>query len=248
MKILILSDLHLEFQDFHIPDTDADLIILAGDIHIGRKGLLWAKQEVSDRPILYILGNHEYYTQAYPKLLHRLKDAAKETNIHILENDRFILDDITFLGCTLWTNFRLFGDPMSAGFEAMEKMNDYRKIRVYPRYSRLRSRDTAMIHHKSFSWLKANFSRSDTSKTVVITHHAPSAKSVPSPYLQDILTAAYASHLDRAIAESHVNLWIHGHLHHSVDYYIGNTRIVANPRGYPEEFNPQFDPEFIIEI
>lgn len=248
MKILILSDLHLEFQEFRIPDTDADVIILAGDIHIGAKGLLWAVREVSDRPILYILGNHEYYTQAYPQLIGQLKEKSDGTNIRILENDCFIFNDVTFLGCTLWTNFRLFGDPISAGYRAMQKMNDYRKIRVSPQYSRLRSRDTAMIHQKSFSWLQANFDRSKTSKIVAITHHAPSKKSVPSHYLQDLLTAAYASNLDDAIAKSSVNLWIHGHLHHSVDYCIGNTRIVSNPRGYPQEFNPQFDPGFIVEI
>lgn len=248
MKILILSDLHLEFQEFHIPDTDADLIVLAGDIHIGRRGLLWIAKEITDRPVLYILGNHEYYTQAYPKLLDRLKEEAKETNVRILENDRFIFNDVTFLGCTLWTNFRLFGDPVTAGYEATQRMNDYRKIRLSPQYSRLRSRDTAMIHQKSFAWLQANFTHLETTKTIIITHHAPSQKSVPSHNLQNILTAAYASNLDSAIAKSSVNLWIHGHLHHSVDYCIGNTRIISNPRGYPDRFNPQFDPGFIVEI
>ncbi|MBP0017634.1 MAG: metallophosphoesterase family protein [Cyanobacteria bacterium SBLK] len=248
MKILILSDLHLEFQDLRIPDTDADIIILAGDIHIGCRGLLWAVREVTDRPVLYILGNHEYYTQAYPKLIERLKKIATRTNVSILENDLFIFNDVTFLGCTLWTNFRLFGDPISAGYRATQKMNDYRKIRVSPQYSRLRSRDTAMIHQKSFAWLQANFTRIATSKTVAITHHAPSKKSIPSRDLQNLLTAAYASDLDEAIVKSNVNLWVHGHLHHSVDYYIGNTRIISNPRGYPQKFNPKFDPGLIVEI
>ncbi|MEM9538136.1 MAG: metallophosphoesterase [Cyanobacteria bacterium P01_E01_bin.42] len=248
MKILILSDLHVEFEGFRIPDTDADIIILAGDIHIGCRGLFWAAREVADRPILYILGNHEYYTEAYPKLIGKLKEQAADTNIWVLENDRVVFNDVTFLGCTLWTNFRLFGDPVLAGYRAMEKMNDYRKIRLSPQYSRLRSRDTAMIHQRSFSWLQANLTDAKTSKIVVITHHAPSKKSVPADALQDLLAAAYASDLDEAIAKSNVNLWIHGHIHHSVDYHIGNTRILSNPRGYPNGFNPQFNSGLIVEI
>ena len=35
MKLQILSDLHIEFAPYEIVDTDADVVMLAGDIHLG---------------------------------------------------------------------------------------------------------------------------------------------------------------------------------------------------------------------
>ncbi len=69
MKLHILSDLHLEFQSFQIPATDADIVILVGDISVRNRGLTWAIQNIPDKPVLYILGNHEYYGSAHPKLI-----------------------------------------------------------------------------------------------------------------------------------------------------------------------------------
>ncbi|GAB1537707.1 hypothetical protein NUACC21_03600 [Scytonema sp. NUACC21] len=69
MKIQILSDLHLEFQPFHIPHTDADVFVLAGDINLGKKGVAWAVENIPSKPVIYVLGNHEYYGAAYPKLV-----------------------------------------------------------------------------------------------------------------------------------------------------------------------------------
>lgn len=146
MKLHILSDLHLEFAAFHPPATGADLVILAGDIHVKDKGLAWISAAFPDTPVLYVLGNHEYYGRAYPKHLHDLKEKVQGTSIHILENDTFEMDGIRFLGCTLWTDFKLFGDPRIAGYEATMKMTDYRKIRIGLDFKKLRSLDTATLH------------------------------------------------------------------------------------------------------
>lgn len=103
--------------------------------------------------LIYILGNHEFYGRAYPKHVNDLKAIVEGTNIHILENDCLVVNGVTFLGCTLWTDFKLFGEPKIAGDEATQIMTDYRKIRVSPNYRKLRSLDTAIIHHKSLRWL-----------------------------------------------------------------------------------------------
>jgi predicted phosphodiesterase len=86
MKIHVLSDLHLEFDDFVSPKTDADVVVLAGDTHLGNKGILWAQQHFPDVPVVYVLGNHEYYRHAYPKLLHELQHSTQNSNVHVLEN------------------------------------------------------------------------------------------------------------------------------------------------------------------
>jgi predicted phosphohydrolase len=248
MKIQVLSDLHIEFSSFEIQASDADVVVLAGDIHTGEKGIEWAIKNVPDRPVIYVAGNHEYYGNAYPKLINSLKERAFGTNVNILENDTILIKDIMFLGCTLWTDFELFEDFYSASYKASISMNDFRKIRLSPKYSKLRPSDTVVIHKKSLNWLKDALLTHKSREIVVVTHHAPSKKSIPARYEEDILSAAYASTLEHLIHQSNISLWIHGHVHDSFDYKIGLTRIVCNPRGYVDELNELFDPQFIVEI
>jgi predicted phosphodiesterase len=248
MKLQILSDLHLEFAPFEPPKTNADVIILAGDTHIGTKGIEWAKQYFPEKPVLYILGNHEYYTKAYPKLPTDLRNLTRDSNIHILENDAIQIGDTVFLGCTLWTDFALFGNAKLAGLLAMQTMTDYKKIRVSPQFSKLRSIDTTIIHQKSMRFLEEQFLEQQGKKLVVISHHAPSQRSIPLEFQTDVLSAAYASSLDTLVENSGAALWIHGHLHQAQDYLLGNTRVICNPRGYPDELGTGFSECLTIKI
>jgi Icc-related predicted phosphoesterase len=108
--------------------------------------------------------------------------------------------------------------------------------------------DSVELHQQSLDWLNKEFKRHPAEKTVVITHHAPSEKSVPPKHAGGILNAAFVSALDDFVNESGVPLWIHGHTHHCVDYKIGKTRIFSNQRGYPGEPDPGFKPDAVIEI
>jgi predicted phosphodiesterase len=250
MKLHILSDLHVEFEPFNPPKTEADVVILAGDIHVGKKGIDWVKESFPDKYVIYVLGNHEYYGRAFPKHVSDLKELVKGSNIHILENNHLVINEFTFLGCTLWTDFKLFGDPKIAGYQATQTMTDYRRIRISPQYRKLRSIDTAVIHAKSLRWLeeKVKELKNVENNIVIITHHAPSNRSLPEVHKDDALSAAYASHLDHFVQESHAKLWIHGHVHTERDYVIGNTRIICNPKGYPDEKNKNFIPDLVIEV
>lgn len=146
MRIRVLSDLHLEFEDYTPDDvSDCDLIILAGDIHTKGNGIDWAQKHFADKTVLYVLGNHEFYKKAYPKLIDDLKEKTKGSNIHILENDVFTVNNINFLGCTLWTNYQLLGDPALAVFECGSIMSDYKQIRISPKYSKFRPIDASAI-------------------------------------------------------------------------------------------------------
>ena len=107
MKILHLSDLHLEFGSMDVPKTDADIAVLSGDIHAGSRGIDWASQ--FDIPVIYILGNHEFYgfTQ-FDELIQECRDKAKRyPNIHFLENESVLIDGVRFHGATFWTDFKL---------------------------------------------------------------------------------------------------------------------------------------------
>jgi predicted phosphodiesterase len=107
MKLHILSDIHIEFAPFQIPETDADVIITAGDIGVGLEGVLWAKEQYKNKPVIYVPGNHEYY-QHDISLIDQLKASSTE-NVRILDNEMCIIDDVRFLCATLWTDFALYG-------------------------------------------------------------------------------------------------------------------------------------------
>lgn len=248
MKLRLISDIHLEFEPYIADFSGADVIVLAGDIGTGRMGLDWALALNASVPIIYVLGNHEYYKKVYPKLLNKLRDSAAGSHVHILENEYLDLDGVRFHGASLWTDFALFGDPRLAGFECQRKMSDYRFIRREPSYSKIRSLDIAVIHKKSLTWLDASLGASPAKANVVVTHHAPSLRSAPAQYRNDILTSAYASNLDDFVEKHQPNLWLHGHMHSSCDYMIGNSRVVCNPKGYPGELNPDFNPMLTLEV
>lgn len=248
LKIHILSDLHLEFAPVQLAQTDADVVIMAGDINLKLKGLYWMKAQFSKKPVLYVLGNHEFYGTAHPRLVEKAKIAAVGTNISILENDEVVIGRTRFLGCTLWTDFELFGDPRVAGYTASKQMTDFHRIRRSPSYSKLRSIDAAVIHKRSLEWLKTKLETKWVGPTVVITHHAPSPQSVPERFRKDIVSASYASNLEDTVKQSRASLWIHGHIHHGSDYVIGDTRVICNPKGYPVERNTDFNPTLVIEL
>jgi Icc-related predicted phosphoesterase len=127
-------------------------------------------------------------------------------------------------------------------------MTDYRKIHVNPIYRKLRSIDTAGIHYRSRRWLGEQLEQRRGAKIVVVTHHAPSLRSIPRSFGDDLLSAAYASHMDGFVERSGACLWIHGHVHEHKDYTIGNTRVLCNPRGYPGEFGTGFSPDFTVTV
>lgn len=248
MKIQLLSDLHLEFEAFDYEPTDCDVVVLAGDIHIKDKGIKWALEVIQDKPVIYVLGNHEFYGKAYPKHIADMREICKGTNIHLLENESIEIDGVNFLGCTLWTDFAIYGDPRLAGAQCQQLMNDFKKIRVSPRYSKLRSIDAAHIHRESLEWLGDQLQASKATKSVVVTHHAPSERSVADLHRGDIVTSAYASDLEKFIHQHNPDLWVHGHIHSSSYYEIGDCTVVCNPRGYPEERNLDFDSRLVLEV
>jgi predicted phosphodiesterase len=247
MKLHVVSDLHLGFRDFDLPETDADVLVLAGDVDVGLRGIERAKAWARGRPVLYVAGNHEFYGESVPRHVQKMRDAAAGSDVRFLEEEAVVLGGVRFLGCTLWTGFDLFGTRNVAAAEAQAGMNDYRQIRVDPEYRRLRPTDTMAWHARSLRWLVERLEERFDGPTVVITHAAPSLDSVAPIYRRETLTAAFASDL-RALLDGRAALWIHGHTHFCCDYTVGGTRVIANQRGYPHEDTGGFDPAFTVEV
>lgn len=248
MRIQIISDLHQEFGITQLNFNNADVVVLAGDIHMGTKGIEWILKEITHKPVIYVLGNHEYYKGTYPKTLHKIKALAKNTNVHVLENEAIKIGAVNFHGATLWTDFSLFGSPREYGMLCQNKMNDYKKIRRDPSYSKLRTIDTFRIHNQSLKWLKTSLNEKKGELNIVVTHHAPSIQSVPESYKTDPVTSAYASNLDDFILTYQPNYWIHGHIHKPKNYTIGKTNIICNPHGYINEKYNGYEKELILKI
>jgi Icc-related predicted phosphoesterase len=233
MRLQVFSDLHLESGPFEPVLANPDVVVLAGDVHEGTEGVKWAKRWLRDFPVIYVLGNHEYYNHRLSDLVKKLKREARGSQVHVLENDVFEWKGYSFLGCTLWTDFNLGpADARDAMFFAWGQIADYQLIKKDGTGALLHPAETARMHAKSVHWLERQMASHDPDRTIVVTHHAPSPRSIPTYHAGEELSAAFASNLDSFIHASRVPLWIHGHTHHNVDYKLGATRICSNQRGY----------------
>ena len=252
MKILVYSDLHLEFSDFTVPTSGFDAVVLAGDIHVGDRAVRWAHRNFDDVPVIYICGNHEFYGGEIGYVQDRIRAAAFGSNVYFFENESVYIDDVQFICSTLWTDFCVSGNKELNMIQAGRWMNDYRLIELGDRF--LEPHDTERMHHASRQFLESELTKSKEKpqKTVVVTHHAPSARSLLCERVSQDSGAAYASSLDMMMIEHSPDLWIHGHTHESVDYQIGETRVLSNPRGYSRIAdgwgNRNFKPICIIEV
>lgn len=249
MKIQILSDLHLEFETMVPEKPQVDFVILAGDIHMKHHGVSWAKKHFSC-PVVYVAGNHEHYGNSLGRTPRKMKEAAEGSNVHVLHNESLILDGVRILGATLWTDYRLTGNQPLAQFDAMQIITDFKSIRTRS-FQKIRPWDVLEEHMAARRFLEDTLATPFTGKTVVVTHHAPSIRSIHERYRGDKghLSASYASDMERFLGDASAALWVHGHTHDSFDYDAYGTRVVCNPRGYaPKDLNPEFDSGLVIEI
>lgn len=260
MRILPLSDLHREIYPnrdlgINLAVSKPDVVVLAGDIDQGIKAVQWAADTFPGIPVLYVAGNHEYYGGHIDTMPEKIQEACDASpNVTFLNGEQYaVIDGVLFLGATLWTDFRLFGDEHrdEAMMRCEQGMNDYHKIRVANTgYRKLAPKDTARLHANDHGYIWEMLAAPFSGKRVVISHMSPSLKSVPDKYRTQVLSAAFASHLDSTVEKA--DLWIHGHTHTSMDYTIGKCRVVANPCGCVEKGgnneNVTFNPHLIIEI
>ncbi|MFP6559629.1 metallophosphoesterase [Paraburkholderia sp. B3] len=268
MKIRILSDLHLEHDEPDtIPHADADLVVLAGDIHNHALGLRWAAETFDPQvPVVYVPGNHEYYDGEFGALETAMQDAASALDhVHFLNNATLVdpAGRWRVLGTTLWADFTLFGADDDARERAIAAagrvMLDFRGlIQVsWPESPGALARDftpgdSVALHVHALAWLKGELAKPFAGKTIVVTHHAPHRLSLAARYANDPASAGFVNDLD-ALVRAPVALWLHGHTHTCFDYTVNGAHVVCNPRGYrdrrtgvPE--NPAFAWDKVVEL
>jgi predicted phosphodiesterase len=257
MKVKVASDLHLEFLNSfeEIPDLGtADILVLAGDIfpakYLKTNGKLKDiylqfvdKCSKDFLHILYVFGNHCYYGYNYEGAKRKIKDNLPH-NFHILDNDTIKIGDWNFIGFTLWTDFR--DENALEMMEAAQVMNDYKVIRITPKYRKLNPTDTLNFHKDSKKYL-LNQLQTLNENVFVISHHAPSYQSIPEQYKKNA-NGAYCSNLDALILNHpQIKYFIHGHTHNFFDYQIGDCRVICNPGGYPGQ-DTGFNPDLFFDI
>ncbi|MGY2461286.1 metallophosphoesterase [Vreelandella sulfidaeris] len=253
MRLRILSDLHLEFFEGNreLPEVEADVVILAGDIHRKSEGLAWARHRFPDTQLIYVPGNHEFYNTCMPLLRDELALEAERLGIELLDNRAVTLNGVRFYGTTLWTDFALYaGDPTqnSADTEskALRYMPDFKIIQTSPGVA-FTPQASQQLHGEALAWLERELEQPFDGPKVVISHHAPLHDCIPGQYLGDVLSPAFASNLPHLMGK--MDIWVHGHVHEPVDILRNGTRVVANPGGYPNEFTPaRFKPDWVIEL
>ncbi len=249
LNTALFSDLHREFYNsnngrhrwfwndpaFDLPNADdADFCVLPGDITAGNNAMDFV-QTFCDRfkHVLQVAGNHEHYGAVYEDVIEKHRSyAAKVSNYHFLERDTVTLEGQRFVGCTMWYKGNVFRD---------RPLNDFFRIKMQDK----EFGDWVFDYGaESVQWLYDTVESDD----VVVTHMLPCSAAVDDNWRGDPLNCYYYNNADKVIDEKRPKLWLHGHTHSSLDKTLGDTRIVRNPRGYPGEINPTWQPNLRMKL
>jgi predicted phosphodiesterase len=238
-------------------DTDKEtVLILAGDIWEGDKfmmhsGKSWIKP-IAERflAVIIVAGNHDFWGENfnyYPTKIKALIEKEKLTNVHFMENDTITIDNVKFLGGTLWTDFNN-SDPFTL-WQARFHMNDYNYIRSGDGYRKLIADDVFQAHKRTKNFIFNNLDKKPDEKIVVVTHHSPSFQSLSDQYRSNgYANGYYHSELGNLIVDSGINLWVYGHTHCPMQYKIGDTLLMNNAVGYFGHEDTAYDPINLIDI
>jgi len=276
MKINLISDCHINFEDLTLPG--GDVLIMAGDImeagHLrradnARKDTFLAdryrrfinEELVKYRHVIYIAGNHEHYNNSYEDTFARLR-REMPANVHFLEAESIAIDDVHFFAGTFWTDMNK-RDPITMqvvkqGMADFTVIKHGDSIKVDTMYgdayytNKFTPSFAAGVFHDTMGKLKDFLDEHKDDKVVVVSHHAPSPLSINEKYKDDFhMNFGYHSNLTEFIMDHpQIKVWVHGHMHDPVDYMIDGTRILSNPRGYKgyEEQAEVFDPGFSFDV
>jgi Icc-related predicted phosphoesterase len=231
MKLWVVSDLHADCT-FWVPDRIPahDVMVIAGDVGGSILDAIWHLHRIAHHTpasIIFVPGNHDF-----DGLLDAWDDAPLQIahGIYVLSSGQsVVIDGVRFVGATLWTDFGLADDVYGAESWAARHMPEYQRVKR-PDGGLIWPADTSAAHRQHRATIGAVLSTPFAGPTVVVTHHAPSRKSIAGSV--EVSDAAFASDLEGMIMRHQPKLWVHGHVHQHHDYLIGNTRILANPRGY----------------
>jgi predicted phosphodiesterase len=266
MKISVCSDLHLEFGELELFNTDdCDVLVLAGDICVVAdlldktdpgQGFMQYRSEryhkffqeccARWKNVIYVMGNHEHYGGDIAHTANLIRERLGYlVNLHIMEQQSIVIEDIRFICGTLWTDMN--SEDLETINTVRRYMNDFKQIkdsRALVHYKdtegifRTRighfSPEQSVVEHKAMMSVIKEQAPHSYQNIVVVGHHAPTKLSTHPRYQKDVqVNGAYSSNLTEFILDHpRIKVWIHGHTHDGFDYQIGSCRVVCNPRGY----------------
>jgi predicted phosphodiesterase len=268
IKVQVLSDIHTEMPAYDLEDeqkyyhTDADLIIVAGDIAKSDSVVKNLYSLFPGKTVVFVAGNHEHYTtgRTIEEDINLIRHQVKQINDYglmeaiFLENDVHILNmkgiNIRLIGGTLWTDFDLFHDAKNDSLRVKNSLNDYYVIKGEDG-QKLKPEETLSRHKITKNIIMDELLKDFDGPTIVVTHHLPSLRAVDKMYKKDRVSAGFASNLDELLSMG-ATLWCAGHTHTSVSFRDNDTLFVCNPEGYRRPNgnveNKKFNPKFIVDI
>lgn len=241
MKVAFGSDIHLESWNKALPDLpdDADILIIAGDLTSHGDGATQLAKSYGNtgKPVFYVPGNHEYYHSVYQDRLDEIKQDCIKNDIRFLGPDMsYEVDGVKILGATLWTDYRISGDPVMAMLFAQSGMSDHYVIGWREEQNRyFLPRDALNLHEAHLAWLLSECEKDYNPRTLIVTHHLPCAESIHPRWASSRLNPAFASEVVHLFADFPPAVWIHGHSHDESDTAVGATRVYNHPLGYRGE-------------
>lgn len=258
MKLQLLSDLHLESETFDpVPAPGAELLVLAGDIDAGWRGLeRFAGWPV---PVLYVPGNHEFDGRCVEDVLPALRSLCTALGIRLLHRESVVIPvadgrRVRFAGVVRWSDFDLFGAAQRE--RAMRAAAYFLRLMGSTRGGMPLDADGVRAEGLADrAWLESELMQPPQGRwdrTVVVTHFAPSLKSADPRYGRQPGTASFCNADDDLIPRA--DLWLHGHLHCRHDYRVPRpggapARVVCQARGLVDKGEAEgFDPQRIVEL
>lgn len=263
MKIQYLSDIHLDFGPLTLPEVDADVLVIAGDLanKAAARPLRffdWIYGELSwfkKRPVVVLtLGNHDFYGCRLEDIA-TFRTESETRGMLLLDNETVEIQGVRFIGSILWSDFGLWDNVKRrfAMHEAETAITDFQMIRHGKDFRKFKPTDSVALHQEAVKFITAELAKPFAGETVVVTHFAPHPGSVAEQWQHDVLTPYFVNDVTKRglliSDETSPDLWIHGHSHWTFDYQVGKTRIVGNARGYDWRENvPDFDPARTVEL
>lgn len=259
MRLGVVSDLHLEFSPLDVQCHDIDVLVLAGDTHT-RQGpiYMYVARLQARHPGLHVVltpGNHEHYGRDMAQTAAQLA-ALRSPRCHVLLNSAARIGRVTFVGGTLWARIP---PPDRAAVEA-----------ALPDFGRIPDLTCDAMEWEQDACLAAirdaaedargeagdgGEARGEAGPLVVVTHFPPTQRSVHPKYGPPTLPVNryFSNDLEAEVDAVSPALWVHGHTHTSLDYTVGGTRVVCNPRGYARDAhthpeNPAFVNPLVVVI
>ena len=253
LRIQVMSDLHFDSAPSAMPHAvpGVDAVVVAGDTCSGaEKAFAYLRAAFpAPMPLVVVLGNREFHGRSLVGEIRRARMIAPDYRVTLLDDRVTVIGGVRLVGATLWTDYRLHGeDRQAAAIVGDAHRGDHARIAMVDRPRRaFTPMDAVARHEASSAYVARILAEPFDGPTVVVTHHAPSARSLDPRMVGGLRDASYASRLDRMIVGGAPAVWIHGHVHHSCDYGLCRTRVVCNPKG-PGSTNPSFDPSLVIEV